>query len=83
MSQLSLRKLPVEIEKFITTESHRRHITKTQVVIEALRKVIHEPALTEKKRDIRGFFGKMSQREYQAFRRKTQAFEKIEKELWK
>ena len=88
MSYLSIRKLPPELNQAILQEVQKRQTTKSKVVIEALKQVFHlsGPPSIKVLRNTRGFFGKMSQKEYQEFQKLQKGFSVIsviEEEMWK
>lgn len=81
---LSIRKMPPELEKAIQREAKKLKTTKTEVVLKALKEAFHlEGASTSIQRDIRKFFGKMTQKEYREFQKATQEFSFIDAEMWK
>ena len=81
---LSIRNLPLELEKAIQQEAKKKNTTKTQVVLKALKEAFHlEKTQTKVRRDIRKFFGKMTREEYQELQKHTRDFSNIDKEMWK
>ena len=82
MSSLSIRKLPQDIEKSLVREAKIRGSTKTELVLLALKQRYHLGDHAERKRNIRQFFGKMTQSEYQSFQKVTRDFSKVEEDLW-
>ena len=81
---LSIRKMPPELEKAIQREATRRKTTKTEVVLRALRVAFHlEKPPAKVQRDIRKFFGKMTAQEYQEFQNHTGDFSVTDAEMWK
>lgn len=81
---LSVRKIPPELEKAIQQEAKRRKTTKTAVVLMALKEAFHlEKASPKVQRDIRKFFGKMTPQEYQEFQENTRDLSAIDSEMWK
>ncbi len=84
VSYLSVRNLPIDVERAIEREAKKRNSTKTEVVISALRSVFSEPVKNSPvRRDVRSFFGKMSKRELSAFQKATHAFGTIDEADWK
>ncbi len=83
MSVLSIRNLPKEVEKALIRESKSRGRTKTDIVIEALRKKFHLEPLLAKRKTLRSFFGKMSSGEWEQFQKNTAGFSEVDEELWK
>lgn len=83
MSSLSIRKLPPDLEKALRKEAKRQRKTKTGIVIQALESAFHLAPSQERRRKVRDFFGKMSPDEYQAFKKATEEFSRIEEDLWK
>lgn len=80
---LSIRKLPPELEKAIQLEAKKNNTTKTEVVLKALRQVFRLEKEPLKQRHLRKFFGKMSVKEYQEFQKSTGDFSKVDEEMWK
>lgn len=84
MSKLSIRKLPLDLDKAIRREVQKRHTTKTQVVIDALKEAFQvQKNPTKVRRNIRDFFGKMTRQEYKRFKKVTEDFSKIDEDMWK
>jgi len=84
MTTLSIRKLPLELEKAIQREAKKRKTSKTKVVIDALKDAFHlEKSSPKVKRDIRSFFGKMTPQEMTEFKKQTADFSKVDQEIWK
>lgn len=81
---LSIRKMPPELENAIQKEAKKHKTTKTDIVLRALKEVFHmEKMATKVQRDIRNFFGKMTLKEYQDFQKHTRDFSTIDEEMWK
>ncbi|MDZ4675930.1 MAG: hypothetical protein SGI74_00330 [Oligoflexia bacterium] len=81
---LSIRKVPPELERAIQQEAKKHKTTKTEVVLKALKEAFHlEKAAAKVQRDIRKFFGKMTPQEYQEFQKNTHDFSTIDVEMWK
>ncbi len=81
---LSIRKVPPELEKAIQQEAKKNRTTKTEVVLKALKEAFHLEKVSAKvRRDIRKFFGKMSPQEYQEFQKHIRDFSTIDEEMWK
>ncbi len=81
---LSIRKMPIEIEKAIQLEAKRCKTTKTNVVLAALREVFRlERPVIKVRRDVRKFFGKMTMAEYREFEKATKSFSHLDEEMWK
>ncbi len=80
---LSIRKLPPELEKAIVREAKRSHKTKTDVVLEALNESLRLEKPSLARRDIRGFFGKMTAHDYKEFQKHTHEFSAVDEEMWK
>ncbi len=83
MSSLSIRKLPKHIEKAVREEAKAKKITKTEIVLEALQERFHLSDKEQKRRKIRSFFGHMTKDQYAEFKKATEPFSEIEKELWR
>ncbi len=81
---LSIRKVPPELEKAILQEAKKHKTTKTKIVLKALNEVFHlEKESAKIQRGIRKFFGKMTSQEYQEFQKHTRDFSTIDEEMWK
>ena len=84
MGYLSIRNLPLDLEKAIQQEVKKRKTSKSQVIIDALKEVFKLKKTSSKiQRNIRIFFGKMTPQEYKEFLKLTDEFSKIEEEMWK
>lgn len=83
MSTLSIRKLPKALERAVVGEAKKQGKTKTAVVIDALEAKFHLGRAQRKGKELRGFFGKMTRGEFEAFKSVTGDFSKIEEDLWK
>ncbi len=83
MANLSIRNIPPDLEEEIVKQAKKQHVTKTQVVLTALRQIFNlidsEQII---RRDIRSFFGKMSLKEYKEFKKRTKEFSKIDTDMW-
>lgn len=82
MSVLSIRALPREIALALQSEVRRTGKTKTEVVIDALRRAFgmtHTPTRTKA---LRKFFGRMSKADYKAFQEVTRDFSAIDESEW-
>lgn len=81
---LSIRKIPSELERAIQIEAKKSKTNKTQVVIKALRQAFNlEESPTKIQRDVRKFFGKMTLKDYQEFQKQTQSFSSLDEDMWK
>lgn len=81
---LSIRKIPPELEKAIQQEAKKHQTTKTAVVLNALKEAFHLQKTSAKvQRNTRQFFGKMTLQEYQEFQKSTQDFSVLDAEMWK
>ena len=83
MSTLSLRQLPKELERALLREAKTKNKTKTEIVISALENQFGLSPVKKKREQIRKFFGKMSARDYESFKKATRDFSSIEEDLWK
>lgn len=82
MSALSIRNLPRDLEKSLIREARRAGKTKTEITLEALRERLGLTDQSRKRAELRQFFGRMSEHEFQRFREATKPFSEIEPELW-
>jgi hypothetical protein len=84
MANLSIRNLPAALEQAIQQEAKKRDTTKTDVVVETLMAAFHLTKGNAKiHRDIRGFFGKMTRKEYLELKKHTADFSTVDAEMWK
>ena len=82
-NNLSIRKIPPELERAIQQEAKKRKTTKTAVVLSALREVFHLEKPVKVQRNIREFFGKMTPQEYREFQKHTRDFSMVDEEMWR
>ncbi len=81
---LSIRNLPLQLEKAIQQEAKKQQTTKTAIVLQALKEAFHlEKGPPKIQRDIRKFFGKMTFQEYQEFQKHIRDFSTLDEEMWK
>lgn len=83
MSSLSIRKLPRDIEKALRQEAKVQKTTKTEVVLRALEERFHLGDRERQRQNLLKFFGRMTRDQYAAFKKATESFSEIEKDLWK
>ncbi|MBI2982559.1 MAG: hypothetical protein HYY44_09780 [Deltaproteobacteria bacterium] len=82
MSTLSIRSLPPGVEKALIKEAKRQKKTKTEIVLAALEKSLGLTHESQRRKELRRFFGKMTREDFKVFQEATHAFAEIEKELW-
>lgn len=81
---LSIRNLPLNLEKAIQKEAKKNNTTKTEVVLTALNSFFNLDQKPKRvQRDIRSFFGQMTLKDYQEFQKQTQDFSSIDEEMWR
>lgn len=83
MSFLSLRKLPKNLEKALLKEARIKKTTKTEVVLRALEDRFGLSRQEKRRQKLGQFFGHMTKRQYECFKKATEDFSKIDEELWK
>ncbi len=83
MSHLSIRTLPIEIEKALKAEAKQCGKSKSQIVIEALAEKFGLHSKNKKKAQLQAFSGKLSQDDFEALQKAVQDFESIDPSLWK
>ena len=83
MSVLSIRSLPKEIEKAILEQAKKNKQTKTQVVIDLLRKQLGLDEKSQRKQKLLKFFGKMNKEDWKAFDESQKMFSQVDKEMWR
>ena len=83
MSVLSIRSLPKEIEKAILEQAKKNKQTKTQVVIDLLRKQLGLDEKSQRKQKLLKFFGKMNKEDWKSFDESQKKFSQVDKEMWR
>jgi hypothetical protein len=79
VGNLSIRNVPEDIERAIAREAKKHNTTKTEVVVNALQLVfIGKLKRSVVRRDIRSFFGHLSQKEFVEFEQATEVFAEID-----
>jgi len=82
MSQITLRDLPVSLEREIRREAERRGLSLNKTIIGILEQGLgHSPA-TNKKRDLSALAGTWDDAALSEFRESTSVFETIDSEIW-
>ncbi|MBF0492592.1 MAG: hypothetical protein HQM15_07420 [Deltaproteobacteria bacterium] len=83
MSVLSIRSMPKELEKAIIQQAKKSGKTKTQVVLELLKKQLGFDEKSQRKKKLLKFFGKMDKKEYEEIDKRLKVFSEIDEEMWK
>lgn len=83
MRSLSIRKLPGDIDAALHRAAKAQRTTKTEIVLQALQERFQLGDRERKRRNLRGFFGRMTTDQYADFKKATEPFSEIEKDLWK
>lgn len=83
MSSLSIRKLPRDVEQALCRAAKAQKTTKTEIVLQALQERFQLGDRERKRRNLRGFFGRMTMDQYTDFKKTTEPFSEIERDLWK
>ena len=82
MGYLSIRNLPDRIERKIVQEAKRRHISKTEVVIELLDRGIRQSSQSKKKKSVREWAGRLSQKDLNLVLKASKEQRVIDPEIW-
>ncbi len=84
MGTLSIRNVPPAIEHAIEREAKRRNTTRTAVVVTALHQVfVGDAKKSVVRRDLRSFFGQMSEEELADFKKATAPFNETHEAEWR
>jgi hypothetical protein len=82
VSNLSIRKLPKEVEAALLKRAESLHKTKSELVIEALTTYLGLETTEAAYDKLNAFFGQMSKKEFADFSERTQCFGEIDKDMW-
>jgi hypothetical protein len=82
MAYLSIRNLPDHLERRITREARRRHITKTAVVLEYLERGARTAGSATRRASLRAWAGKLPRRDLERVLHTSRRHRVIDDELW-
>jgi hypothetical protein len=82
MSNLSIRKLPKEVEAALLKRAASQRKTKSQLVIEALTSYLGLETTESTYQKLKSFFGYMSKKDFDEFANQTRHFGEIDKDMW-
>ncbi len=82
MSQITLRKIPSNIEQQIRLISKKNRSSLNQTIIELLEKALGTEGESRKKRDLSKNFDTWNEAEVSQFNDAMKPFEKIDDEVW-
>lgn len=80
--QMTLRKIPDEIEEGLRAKAEKTGSSLNQTAIMLLEKALGIREADAPKRDLSRFLGQWSREECEAFEQNTHLFEQIEDEVW-
>ena len=83
MSQITLRKIPENLEKQIRMLSQKNNSSLNMTIIELLEKALGTERESKKKRDLSRFSSTWSKQQVKEFEKHTKIFEKIDEDIWK
>ncbi|MCP4750728.1 MAG: hypothetical protein GY866_07540 [Proteobacteria bacterium] len=83
MSQITLRKIPENLEKQIRVLAQKNHTSLNKTIIDLLEKALGTERTSKKKRDLSQLAGTWSEREAKEFEKNISQFERIDEEIWK
>ncbi len=83
MSQITLRKIPENLEKQIRMLSQKNNSSLNLTIIELLEKALGTGRESKKKRDLSEFSGTWSKQQVKDFEKHTKIFEEIDEDIWK
>lgn len=82
MSQITIRKIPENIERQIRDLSQKNQCSLNQTVITLLGKALGTEEKSHKKRDLSGLAGTWDNEQAEEFEKNTAVFEQIDVEIW-
>lgn len=82
MSQITIRKIPENIERQIRTLAQKDHCSLNQTVIKLLGKALGTEEKSKKKRDLSQLAGTWDNVQAEEFEKNTKIFEQIDEEIW-
>ena len=83
MSQITLRKLPENVERQIRRIARETNTSINKTIINLLKKSLGLKDADNKMRDLSDLAGAWSEEEVREFEENTQVFEKIDEEIWR
>lgn len=83
MSQITLRKLPENLERQIRRIARETDTSINKTIIDLLKKSLGLQDAENKQRDLSDLSGTWSEEEAREFEENTQVFEHIDQEIWR
>ena len=83
MNQMTLRKIPEELERQLRRVAKERGQSLNKTAIELMMEALGLKKEPERKRDLSQLAGSWSQEEADAFDRNVQIFEQVDEEMWR
>ena len=83
MKQITLRQVPERVDSLIRLISKKQNKSINKTIIVLLEKALELKDNSNKKRDLSKFSGTWSKLEFNEFKKNTEIFNKIDKEIWK
>lgn len=83
MKTLTLRNVPDEVAEHLGALAEESRQSVNATILQVLQKSMGGGPMLRKKRDLGAFSGAWSQAEAKAFERATEAFERVDEEMWK
>ncbi len=83
MSQITLRKIPVVLDKQLRSMAIKNRTSLNKTILSLLMKSQGLTENSDKKRDLSKLFGTWSRDQYEEFQRNTEEFNRIDPEIWK
>lgn len=82
MSQITLRKIPEPLDKQLRNLADKRETSLNKVIIALLSDCLGISTDSGKKRDLSDLCGTWSRDEYNNFKKNTEIFERIDRDIW-
>ena len=82
MSQITIRKIPENIERQIRTLAQKNHCSLNQTIIKLLGKALGTKESKKRKRDLSRLAGTWDNVQVEEFEKNTKIFEQIDEEIW-
>jgi len=82
MSQITLRKIPDKVERMLRLLSEKQKKSLNKTIISLLEKALGIDENSKKKRELSSFFNTWDKEDIDEFKKNTEVFNKIDKEIW-
>ena len=80
MSQITIRKIPENLDKQLRTLARTQNISLNKIVIQLLQRVLGITG--NKQRDLSDIAGTWDKEQFEEFEKNTQVFNEIDNEIW-